>query len=253
MSSTIWIISTIPRQTRQTTSNFHYLCKNERNMKKVEVYPAGFKVYDDNDNLIGYEGNNWGEGFIYKDYEAFHEKEGICYVCEFGFRDNTGFISVEDAEVHGETHETIVQQVKDAWGEEYMLTDEQAEYFAENVLELAEWACIATYLAENFDLDDSIEYDGIRNGGIFTKFQHEAVANGQTPNEYADRQLSYGELMELDNEFDEAFVVDEDCEDDWSDKGLGANARLTYVEQRRTGLIDGPEDFDCDIKWRRTR
>ena len=59
--------------------------------------------------------------------------------------------------------------------------------------------------------------------------------------------------MELDNEFDEAFVVDEDCEDDWSDKGLGANARLTYVEQRRTGLIDGPEDFDCDIKWRRTR
>ena len=107
-----------------------------------------------------------------------------------------------------------------------MLTDEQAEYFAENVLELAEWACI---------------------GGIFTKFQHEAVANGQTPKEHADRQLSYGELMELDNEFDEAFVVDEDCEDDWSDKGLGANARLTYVEQRRTGLIDGPEDFDCDI------
>ncbi len=34
---------------------------------------------------------------------------------------------------------------------------------------------------------------------------------------------------------------------------LCKNVRLMYLEQRRTGLIDGPEDFDCDIKWRRTR
>jgi hypothetical protein len=72
-----------------------------------------------------------------------------------------------------------------------------------------------------------------------------------TPKEYADRDLSYGELLELDNEFDAAFIVDEDCEDDWSDNGLGANARLTYVEQRRTGVIDGPEDFDCPEKFRK--
>ena len=40
-------------------------------MKKVEVFPCGYKVYDDNDNLIGYEGNYNGGGFIYKDEDAF--------------------------------------------------------------------------------------------------------------------------------------------------------------------------------------
>lgn len=68
---------------------------------------------------------------------------------------------------------------------------------------------------------------------------------------YEDRSLSYGELIELDREFDNAFIVDEDCLDDHSDIGLGANARLTYVEQRRTGLISSPEEFDCDEKWRK--
>jgi len=70
--------------------------------------------------------------------------------------------------------------------------------------------------------------------------------------EGADRQLSYGELYELNREFDDAFVVDEDCEDDWSDKGLGANARLAYIEERRTGAISGPEEFDCPDKWRKS-
>lgn len=70
--------------------------------------------------------------------------------------------------------------------------------------------------------------------------------------EEADRQLSYGELYELNREFDDAFVVDEDCEDDWSDKGLGANARLTYIEDRRTGAISGPDEFDCPDKWRKS-
>ena len=69
--------------------------------------------------------------------------------------------------------------------------------------------------------------------------------------EYADRQLSYGELAELDAEFDGAFKVDEDCEDDWSETGLGANARLTYIEQRRTDQIDGPEEFDCPERFRK--
>ena len=213
-------------------------------MKKVEVYPAGFKVYDDNDNLIGYEGNHCGEGFIYKNEDAFkNNPDEICYINEYGFRDNTGFVSVEDAEKEGETHKTIVEQVMDAWGEEYMLTDEQAEYFAEDVFGLAEWACIQTYLVENFAIEDCIDFDDIKGAGIFTQFQIEAVKNGMTPKEYADRDLSYGELAQLDGEFEDAFVVDDDCLDDESEKGLGANARITYVDDRRRGAVSGPEEF----------
>lgn len=69
--------------------------------------------------------------------------------------------------------------------------------------------------------------------------------------EYTDRELSYSELAELDDEFDAAFIVDEDCEDDWSDNGLGANARIAYIEDRRTGRISGPEEFDCPERFRK--
>ena len=65
------------------------------------------------------------------------------------------------------------------------------------------------------------------------------------------RQLSYAELAELDEEFDVAFIVDENCEDDWSDEGLGTNARISYIEDRRIGRISGPEQFDCPDRFRK--
>lgn len=214
-------------------------------MRKEEVYPAGFKVYDDNNNLIGYEPDSCGEGFVYKDEDAFlNHPDEICYIAEHAFDDIEGdYMTVEEAKTEGETHKTIVEQCMDMWGEDYMLTDEQAEYFARDVFGLAEWACIQTYLTENFTIEDCIDFDGIKGTGIFTQFQIEAVTNGMTPKEYADRDLSYGELAQLDGEFDEAFVVDDDCLDDESEKGLGANARITYVDDRRRGAVSGPEEF----------
>ena len=214
-------------------------------MRKEEVYPAGFKVYDDNNNLVGYEPDNCGEGCVYKDEDAFlNHPDEICYIAEHAFDDIEGdYMTVEEAKTEGETHKTIVEQCMDMWGEDYMLTDEQAEYFARDVFGLAEWACIATYLTENFTIEDCIDFDGIKGTGIFTQFQIEAVMNGMTPKEYADRDLSYGELAQLDGEFDEAFVVDDDCLDDESEKGLGANARITYVDDRRRGAVSGPEEF----------
>ena len=214
-------------------------------MRKEEVYPAGFKVYDDNNNLVGYEPDNCGEGFVYKDEDAFlNHPDEICYIAEHAFDDIEGdYMTVEKAKTQGETHKTIVEQCIDMWGEDYMLTDEQAEYFATDVFGLAEWACIQTYLVENFTIEDCIDFDDIKGTGIFTKFQIEAVMNDMTPKEYADRDLSYGELAQLDGEFDDAFVVDEDCLDDESEKGLGANARITYVDDRRRGAVSGPEEF----------
>jgi len=218
-------------------------------MRKYYETTVGQKIYE-NTNLIGFQAAASDEGFIFKDKKAFNDNpDEICYIpeCAWDYGDNRGMLSVELAKKHGETRNTIRQQVKDAWGEDYMLTDEQIDYLAEDVFQLADWACIDTYLAENFEIEDVIEF----NSGVFTQFQKDAVANEMTPKEYADRQLSYGELIELDQEFDDAFIVDEDCVDDWSDKGLGANARLTYIEERRTGLISGPDEFDCDDKWRK--
>lgn len=221
-----------------------------------------------------YEGAHTGQGFVYKDYEAFKSSVGICYISEYGLLElhekladlearyeNSGVTDeeywderAEILEHCGETRQSIIEQVRDAFGDDYMLTDEQVEYFASDVFQQADWAYIATYLAENFSLDDLIQFDHDFNPEgrrLFSQFQYEAVMNDMYPKEFADRQLSYGELAVLDEEFDTAFIVDEDCEDDWSDKGLGANARISYIEDRRTGIIDGPAEFDCPERFRK--
>lgn len=225
--------------------------------------------------LFDIEAGRSDEGWIFKDYDAFNTGYGVCYVPEFAFEDmneelvnlealyenqkpgDEGYMTDEEYEErreeiirsHGETRQTIIDQVRDAYAEDYMLTDKQIEHIAAGVLNEADWACIASYLTGDFWLDDDIIYDEGRD--IYTKFQYEAVMDGKTPKEYADRQLSYGELAELDAEFDGAFIVDEDCLDDWSDKGLGANARIAYVEDRRTGVISGPDEFDCPEQFRK--
>ena len=85
-----------------------------------------------------------------------------------------------------ETRQTIIDQVREAFGDDYLMTNEQLLYFAEDVLQLAEWAYITTYLAENFEIEDCIEYDHIKGTGMFTDFQYEAVEAGMTPKEYAE-------------------------------------------------------------------
>ena len=57
------------------------------------------------------------------------------------------------------TRQSIIDQVRDAFGDDYTLTDEQTEVIADNVFGMADWACIATYLTEDFDLDDLFEFD----------------------------------------------------------------------------------------------
>lgn len=224
-------------------------------MRKYYETTVGQKIYENTD-LIGFQASASDEGFIFKDKKAFNDDpDAICYIpeCAWDYGDNRGMLSVELAKKHGETRNTIRQQVKDAWGEDYMLTDEQIDYIAEDVFFLADWACIETYLAENFEIDDLIYYS--KPGKIFSKFQIEAIENDMTPKEYSERSLSYEEIAKFDSEFDTAFVVDEDCPDDESENGLGTNARITYEEARRTGEVSGPEEFaeiyNVKDKWKK--
>lgn len=162
--------------------------------------------------IFGIDGDMSDNGVIFKDYEAFHTGKGICYVSEYGLEDideqltelqaiyeNTkpgeeGYLTDEEYRQRreeiilsiAETRQTIIDQVREAFGEDYMLTDAQVEYFAEDVFGLADWAYISTYLAENFEMDDTIEYDEITGGGMFTDFQHDAIAEGMTPLEYKE-------------------------------------------------------------------
>ncbi len=161
----------------------------------------------ENGEVYNYDGGQTDNGFVYKDYEAFKSGLGICYISEYELEDldeklaglearyeNSGMTDeeywderAEILEHCGETRQSIIDQVRDAFGDDYMLTDEQVEYFAVDVFGLADWACIATYLAENFDLDDLIEFDHNYNPEgrrLFTEFQYEAVMHDMYPSEY---------------------------------------------------------------------
>ena len=50
-------------------------------------------------------------------------------------------------------------------------------------------------------------------------------------------------LLGISVEAYKAFVVDDDCADDESELGLGTNARITYVDERRTGSVENPKEF----------
>lgn len=172
-------------------------------MERIEK-DCGYLVKE-NGEVYNYEGGHTDNGFVYKDYEAFKSGLGICYISVYELEDLEDKLEVLDqrkrfltgeeylaerAEIleHcGETRQSIIDQVRDAFGDDYMLTDEQVEYFASDVFQLADWACIATYLAENFDLDDLIEFDHDYNPEgrrLFNDFQYEAVMNNMYPSEY---------------------------------------------------------------------
>ena len=99
-------------------------------------------------------------------------------------QDKNGILAPKYAKDQGETRNTIRKLVKSYWGEDYLLTDKQIDYIAEDVFYLAEWAYITTYLAENFEIEDIIQFDYEDGKGLFSKKQYDAVMNGKFPREW---------------------------------------------------------------------
>lgn len=184
----------------------HNYTRNQKNayMEKIEK-DCGYVVTEDG-NIVNYEGGSTDNGWVFKDYEAFKTGVGICYISEYGLEEledkldelnqRKQWLTAEDylaerkkiLETCGETRQSIIDQVREAFGDDYLMTDKQIDYYAEDVFELADWAYIATYLAENFDIEDTIEFDHIKGTGEFSDFQYEAVMAGMTPKEYLEQK-----------------------------------------------------------------
>lgn len=148
----------------------------------TEEVSYGRKVYDDKGVLLGYEAGKTDEGFIYKDEKAFLNcPDEICYIPEYAFEGE--IMPPEDAKKFGYTAADIRRMVREQYGEEYMLTEEQIAFYAEDIFYLAEWAHIETYL-QDAPIWDAIECDDERGNGHFTDFQKEAIAHNMTPLEW---------------------------------------------------------------------
>lgn len=141
-------------------------------MKKIEV-TIGFKVVDDNNNIIGYEGSYTGNGFCYKDMNAFENGNDVIYISEYCFDEGEEFMSNEDAIKKEcwttETWKDWVREVVYSDKDIVLCTDddtkeEMISYIAGAVLETCDWQDLSTYL-EEWDLYDCIDdiLDVIKN------------------------------------------------------------------------------------------
>ena len=156
--------------------------------------------------IYGIEGGQSADGLIFKDYDAFKTGQGLCYVSEYGLEEilsqlddleeeyKAGKMSEDEyletrefiiLHTEGETRQTIIDQVREAYADDYLLTDAQVEAIAEGFFNLADWAYICTYLQDAYNLEDCIEYD---RAGIFTELQHEAIDKGMYPRELVEIQ-----------------------------------------------------------------
>ena len=174
--------------------------------KRIEVY-RGFIIIRDG-KVYDYEGGETDEGIVFKDYDAFRKGEGVCYIPEMeleaihealadledryeNITDPDDEDYVGDAEYWedrasiladcGITREDIIQGVLDSYGEDFLLTREQAECIAADLFEEMDWACLATYITDDLFMEDEILYRGEE---LFTELQVEAVKEGKTPREY---------------------------------------------------------------------
>lgn len=129
-------------------------------MKKT-FEKLGKIIYDDNNMIIAIESeqsNGFGDGYIFKDMEAFHNKKGICYMSE---QDIIDF----DNDINGPITEQ--ELINNGFAIDYNtaidLTTEYlryydlptntfiCEYIAQYILENAEWASFGTYLHEKYE------------------------------------------------------------------------------------------------------
>ena len=215
------------------------------------VFPAGYKVYNSEGDFIGYAPDNYGQGKVYKDDNAFMTGEGICYIAEHAF-DNCREIDGRPIRYfdtkEGVTRADIFKAVKGSWAEDYMLTDEQVEYVAKVFYAFLDWQCIATLLYEAEFINDVIlgNFQAPKFEG-FTTHQREAVEGNLTPLEYADRDPYMSELAQWGSEFENAFQFTE-AEAEEKDILL-----MEYIDCRRKGEVENPEQFAGHISFESAR
>lgn len=132
-------------------------------MKKIEAI-CGYVIMDDNNNIIGYEAADSGNGMIFKDE---NKGNNVVYIPEIADWDEDYFISADaGVEKCVYTFNDLVDVVLDFF-EDYGFTFEQGKQVASYIVSYADWECPETYLAE-LDIDEIIMLD---ENGIFTPEQ----------------------------------------------------------------------------------
>lgn len=148
--------------------------------------------------------------WAYKDYQAFYDGIGICYVSHSELEamneeltnlealylnlkpGEEGYMTTEQyeeargryIETCGETRRSIMDKVREMCAEDYLLTEKQIEHIAEFILIEADGSSITSCLLDDFWMEDDIIADAGMN--FYTELQYDAVMAGKLPREYAE-------------------------------------------------------------------
>lgn len=154
-------------------------------IKKVTY---GYLLKDKKNNLI-YLGEHTNQGIVYKDYDAYKNGTGICYIPEYGFEKDYSYFEAEDTEIGSYTKEGIYEEVIDMLNQDNYrnffkkIPDKLVKEISDYLFDTVDWQHI-TSLAYEIDFEEDIV-------SYFERFPDEV-------NEYANKEYLQKRIKEMD-------------------------------------------------------
>lgn len=156
--------------------------KIKRSSAGKTIYKAtvGFiiEIEIDGTKKKAYVGENSGEGVIYKDYKAFESSEGICYIPEYGFRNESEF----DHQRYGDLENKLIGFEEDGYTRnmlEKIVEEHNKEtgdtLSSESLFEILEWAFPESYLDDR-EIDDGLD-ESLGNKKIYNSSDYFSFSN----------------------------------------------------------------------------
>lgn len=111
---------------------------------------VGYREVFHNGEVAYYSGHS-NEGYIYKDEDAFNNKNGVCYIPECSFDDTDDNVDCVLATAENSyDYSAIRELVKNfiAQAEVQTTSDEFIDYLTADTFESVDWECVETYLNE---------------------------------------------------------------------------------------------------------
>lgn len=121
---------------------------------------------------ILYTPDSTEQGYVFKDYDAIKNKEGICYIAEAGFKDSedgTLLLTPDNTWEHIDagavvTYSSAWRQVEDFFHSLFPISSMDDDLYTEfieeitnYVLQEVDWQCFSTMLYE-MDLEEELDY-----------------------------------------------------------------------------------------------
>lgn len=129
----------------------------------------GKLIFNQCNEIIGIEtqqSDGFGEGYIFKDMTAFHNKKGVCYIDEYSADDYTKYLEnggkplTEDDFINegfGIDYKTAIHLIKEELDDLELLYNEFiCSYIAQSIIESAEYAHFSSYFMMIDDFEDWI-------------------------------------------------------------------------------------------------